>query len=254
MIDKKWHGFVLVLHQSEVINCASFWSLSYCCGEIDENSSAPSHFLLFTRARQSGDWAWLVIWDEYFFTHILPCVQFSRMFNLFYCFVEWGLVVRVWLTVVFTLFLVRASLGCRVHQVNQVPEDHRCVSMDPLFRRSFSFAFTIIIYYGLNASINTISRDGKSPQISPKLIDIIYFSIISKYHILKKECNYSMYHDFVKILYIHLKGLLASQNNAALLVASHFKRFKRQWMFPFTGYNRSKKPDISQVRRVPIDI
>ena len=40
-------------------------TLSYCYGEIDENSSALSHVLVFTGARQSGDWAWLVIWYKY---------------------------------------------------------------------------------------------------------------------------------------------------------------------------------------------
>ena len=50
-------------------------TLSYCYGEIDENSSAPSHFLVFPGARQSGDSAWLVIWYKYFFTHILLCTD-----------------------------------------------------------------------------------------------------------------------------------------------------------------------------------
>ena len=55
------------LHQSEaktyksLINSAIFLTLSYYYGEIDKNSSAPSHFLVFTGARQSGDWACLVI-------------------------------------------------------------------------------------------------------------------------------------------------------------------------------------------------
>ena len=51
------------LHQSEAktLNRANFLTLSYCYGEMDEISSAPSHFLVFTGVTQSGDIAWLVI-------------------------------------------------------------------------------------------------------------------------------------------------------------------------------------------------
>ena len=49
------------LKRQSLINSAIFLTLSYYYGEIDKNQSAPSHFLVFTGARQSGDWVCLVI-------------------------------------------------------------------------------------------------------------------------------------------------------------------------------------------------
>ena len=71
------------------INRANVLTLSYCYGEIDENSSAPSHFLVFTGARQSGDRAWLVISYEYFITHILPCCKPKNERIVLYCQKSW---------------------------------------------------------------------------------------------------------------------------------------------------------------------
>ena len=49
--------------------------------KTDENPSTPSHFLVSTRARQSGNWAWLVIWYRVFL------YKYFAMKH--YCFLKW---------------------------------------------------------------------------------------------------------------------------------------------------------------------
>ena len=57
LIDNNQKVTWVFYYQLSKLQRVNFLTLSYYYTEIDENSSTPSYFLVFTGARQSGDWA-----------------------------------------------------------------------------------------------------------------------------------------------------------------------------------------------------